>query len=805
MPEDAPTRPSQDMSPDCDLTAVRRQLRKVRESGDTPLFEDYLVGVNPDQQTALLFKLIAEDASIRIELGEQPAWNDYAETFSRLRLRLENGMQSNQISPPSSDTQSDPDCFGLLDPTMSFVTIDQQDTLRFPEPSHGLLQVGVRLGDRYLIEEKIGQGGMGQVYRAQDLRLQRDVAIKVVRLDITLETIEDRRMNEAFEREAQLGAGLFHPAIATVHDYGFHEGKAFTVFEYVSGQSLRDCITDSAPMGIEDVRAVVGELSQAIDFAHKHGVIHRDLKPENIRFTSHRVPKILDLGLALRFRETSHWKFAGTPAYASPEQCRELPIDGRADQYALALIAYEMLAGRRPFQASDWKSLLQMHQNVEPTRLRQLVPGIPDGVDSAIHRALRKDPNRRFANCKSFAMAIGCLLRSDDERNPSTHSIFDVKLSGYHPRLIRVLQRRASIMYHNHELWLLDGTSLQCWPIAAVRKMRRKNGALELVLQGGKHLRRFWLSFSSASDQKGFVDRIGDVPSDGLFELKQDWSPSRPLLPIVAEGLRAPYQILSNVEATGDTNKLAKQRLLMEAVSHGSEALINVRSEQFTMPYRQRSRMEGLGIRVLGSQGRIEITLFQYSERAKRLANRMMLVLAGFMLVFVVLAGNCFLMASDDAAIKSLALLSPLVWILWPLIVSCWLRWSRLPNDAFAVALAFCGLIPFWIASIVDLTVVVIGFWRGQLNPDLAPSYIVFVSFVGLPSIALVGSIVLGYSVKAAYEGWRFFWDSRVLDTKLFAGSPFRRVVSFLLIAASIVYSTFAIIVSIFALARILK
>ena len=148
------------------------------------------------------------------------------------------------------------------------------------------------------------------------------------------------------------GAGLNHPAIAAVYDFGFHEGHAFTVFEYVDGDSLRDLLRSCPRMGLAEVRTVVGSLARALDFAHSRGIVHRDLKPENIRASKQGQFKILDLGLAQEFRLNREWGiFAGTPAYASPEQAAGVPADGRSDQYALAVIAYEMLVGCRPLRA----------------------------------------------------------------------------------------------------------------------------------------------------------------------------------------------------------------------------------------------------------------------------------------------------------------------------------------------------------------------------------------------------------------------------------------------------------------------
>ncbi len=189
---------------------------------------------------------------------------------------------------------------------------------------------------------------MGRVYLGRDTRLDRPVAIKVIIPDSAGRRGDDTEgsLRERFADEARLGANLAHPAIATVFDYGFHDGHPFTVFEYIPGETLRDLLRRRGPLPLEEVRLILGPLAQALDFAHARHIVHRDLKPDNIRATEQGLFKILDLGLARDFLRHSDWSgFAGTPAYAAPEQAAGLPCDGRADQYALAVIAFELLTG----------------------------------------------------------------------------------------------------------------------------------------------------------------------------------------------------------------------------------------------------------------------------------------------------------------------------------------------------------------------------------------------------------------------------------------------------------------------------
>src|SRR5262249_34960802 len=190
--------------------------------------------------------------------------------------------------------------------------------------------------------------------------------------------IHETRLREAFANEARTGAGLTHPAIATVFDFGFHGSEPFIVFEYIDGPTLHDLLEQRGRLPLEEVRLVLGPLAQALDFAHARHGVHRDLKPANLRATGQGHFKILDLGLAQEFRREADWNFAGTPAYAAPEQAAGQPCDGRSDQYALALIAQEMLTGRQVFEHGDWRELLRMQCEQEPPSAGALQPDLPE-------------------------------------------------------------------------------------------------------------------------------------------------------------------------------------------------------------------------------------------------------------------------------------------------------------------------------------------------------------------------------------------------------------------------------------------
>ena len=215
------------------------------------------------------------------------------------------------------------------------------------------------LQGRYVLERELGRGAMGLVFLGRDNRLGRPVAVKAILPAApgshARGTATELEYQDRFIEEARIGANLTHSAIATVHDFGYHGDTPFTVFEYVAGPTLWEVLKARGRIPLEEIQLIIGPLAQALDFAHSRFVVHRDLKPANIKATGQGNFKILDLGLATEFRRQADWAFCGTPAYASPEQASGLPADGRSDQYALALITYELLTGRRPFSSrSVW-------------------------------------------------------------------------------------------------------------------------------------------------------------------------------------------------------------------------------------------------------------------------------------------------------------------------------------------------------------------------------------------------------------------------------------------------------------------
>ncbi len=245
---------------------------------------------------------------------------------------------------------------------------------------------------------------MGHVLLAFDQLLNRTVAMKVVSVR---SAHSQAAFQEALAKEARLCASLNDANIAAVYDFGIHAGRSFTIFEYVEGETLRERLNRLHQLSLTEIRTILACLARALDYAHSKGIIHRDLKPENICLTRQGQPKILDFGIARDLRTDFRAEsFCGTPHYAAPEQALCSASDGRTDQYALGILTWEMLTGRRPFEADSSQEILRMQRETPIPDLAQLLPALPDRMIEAIQRALSKNPAQRFATCREFAEAF---------------------------------------------------------------------------------------------------------------------------------------------------------------------------------------------------------------------------------------------------------------------------------------------------------------------------------------------------------------------------------------------------------------
>ncbi|MEO6446355.1 MAG: serine/threonine-protein kinase, partial [Gemmatimonadaceae bacterium] len=269
-------------------------------------------------------------------------------------------------------------------------------------------RVVTALGDAYVVEKEIGRGGIGVVYRAQDRKLRRLVAIKVLPPELAYRDDVKQR----FLREAQTAAQLNHPNIVPIYAVEERDGLVCFVMALVEGESLGARIARESRLPVSDACHVLREVADALSYAHSRGIVHRDIKPDNIlieRATGR--PMVTDFGIARAAegdaRLTVTGIAVGTPAYMSPEQAiGERELDGRSDQYSLAIVAYQMLSGELPFQATNTPSMLMKHISDTPRSLRQLRRDLPPLLVSAIERAMSKRAQDRWEDAAGFRDAV---------------------------------------------------------------------------------------------------------------------------------------------------------------------------------------------------------------------------------------------------------------------------------------------------------------------------------------------------------------------------------------------------------------
>ena len=243
---------------------------------------------------------------------------------------------------------------------------------------------------RYEIKAELGRGGMSIVYLAHDPHFERDVAVKLLPLELLHHTTFRRR----FDREAKIVAALDHPAIVPVYDFGEQDNQPFLVMRFMAGGSLTDRLKQG-PLTIHETARILNRLAPALDEVHRRGVVHRDLKPSNILFDQRNEPFISDFGTAkFTFEHTKLTETGGavgTPAYMSPEQIQaEVEIDGRSDIYTLGIILFEMLTGKHPYQTKTPIGLAVKHIFEPVPRLQDMQPNVPAACQPAVANVMAK-------------------------------------------------------------------------------------------------------------------------------------------------------------------------------------------------------------------------------------------------------------------------------------------------------------------------------------------------------------------------------------------------------------------------------
>ncbi|QWF80391.1 Stk1 family PASTA domain-containing Ser/Thr kinase [Amycolatopsis sp. CA-230715] len=277
------------------------------------------------------------------------------------------------------------------------------------------------LSNRYELGDTLGYGGMSEVHHGHDVRLGREVAVKILRADLA----RDPQFQERFRREAQNAAALNHPAIVAVYDTGEAQTEygplPYIVMEFVDGRTLRDIVKTEGPMPQKRAMEVMADVSAALDFSHRHGIIHRDVKPANVMITKNGAVKVMDFGIARALHDgqsamTQTAAVIGTAQYLSPEQARGESVDARSDVYAAGCVLYELVTGEPPFTGDSPVAVAYQHVREDPQAPSSVNPAVSPELDAVVLKALAKGPANRY---QSAAEMRSDLVRTLSGQRPS--------------------------------------------------------------------------------------------------------------------------------------------------------------------------------------------------------------------------------------------------------------------------------------------------------------------------------------------------------------------------------------------------
>lgn len=259
---------------------------------------------------------------------------------------------------------------------------------------------------KYRIERLLGKGGMGAVFLAHDLTLEREVAIKVLPPDVA----QDDQVVRRFQQEAKTAAKLDHPNIIPIYRVESEAGLNYFVMKYISGTSLEDLLERKTPVPVPEIQRILWEAACALGHAHQRGVVHRDVKPANIMFDHDGRAMLTDFGISKALQGatgfTATGMIIGTPHYMAPEQAKGAPVDGRADQYSMGIVGYRMITSELPFSGDSVHTILYKHIFEEAPPASAKRPDVPAFLSTAMARALSKDPDLRFPTMEDFATAV---------------------------------------------------------------------------------------------------------------------------------------------------------------------------------------------------------------------------------------------------------------------------------------------------------------------------------------------------------------------------------------------------------------
>ncbi len=289
---------------------------------------------------------------------------------------------------------------------------------------------------RYQIVQELGRGAMGRVFRAEDPTIRRPVAIKVISLSTGASPEDEAAFERSFQREIRSAGGLHHPGIVAIFDAGRQDDIAYIVMELVDGDTFERILHADPRPDIPVLLGICREVAVALDYAHAQGIVHRDIKPANILVTKDGTARVADFGIAKVPRTGTTISFshtmvgAGTPEFMAPEQIRGATLDGRTDQWSLAIMAYRALTGAKPFEAEQMVVVLSQIMSVDPVPPSEVNPALPRQVDAVMAKALAKDPAERYPTCTEFLDALEMAYRMPVNPEPAAKSRVPIVLGG---------------------------------------------------------------------------------------------------------------------------------------------------------------------------------------------------------------------------------------------------------------------------------------------------------------------------------------------------------------------------------------
>jgi len=268
--------------------------------------------------------------------------------------------------------------------------------------------LGTLLLNRYELLEKIGEGGMGTVYKAKCHLLNRFVAVKILKTELS----DDEEFVARFKKEGTSIARLSHPNIVNVYDIGSENHINFIVMEYINGKTLKEVINENGRLSSEETLNIVLQITKALECAHKNNIIHRDIKPDNIMIKEDNVAKVMDFGIAKvvgSVTVTNSNKIMGSVRYFSPEQAKGNFVDCRTDIYSLGIVMYEMVTGKVPYNAESAITIAMMHIQQTVTAPKEIITDIPENINQVILRAMQKEPIKRYQTAKGMSDVLSAI------------------------------------------------------------------------------------------------------------------------------------------------------------------------------------------------------------------------------------------------------------------------------------------------------------------------------------------------------------------------------------------------------------